>query len=156
MSPRWGTTLALVAVLLSPVAAAAQEQRAAPAHIAAVRAFLVAWGHERWDDLRDVSADAVTVKLADRVFTLDPAARKSAVAVRLPFRGLSTIRSGAEVTGVAVDDLAVRIGDEELRGPATVTVRDEAGQFRVVGVLVESSASSAPSALPAPARDLAH
>lgn len=139
MNPRWGTMLAFAAVLLSPVVAGADEQRAAPAHIAAVRAFLVAWGHERWDDLRDVSADAVTVTLSDKVFTLEPTARKSDVAVRLPFRGLSTVRSGAEVTSVAVDDLALRVGDEELRGPATVTVRDEAGQFRVVGVLVDGA-----------------
>lgn len=139
MNPRWGTMLAFAAILLSPVAAVADEQRAAPAHIAVVRAFLVAWGHERWDDLRDVSADAVTVKLSDKVFTLEPTARKSDVAVRLPFRGLSTIRTGADVTGVTVDELALRIGDEELRGPVTVTVTDEAGQFRVVGVLVDDA-----------------
>lgn len=140
MKPRWGAVVAFAAVLLlSPVAAGADEQRAAPAHIAAVRAFLVAWGHERWDDLRDVAADAVTVTLADKVFTLDPTAQKSAVAVRLPFRGLSTLRSGTEVTGVTVEDLAVRIGDEELRGPATVTVKDDAGHVRVVGVSINGA-----------------
>ena len=139
MKPRRGTVVAFATILLSAVAAGADEQRAAPAHIAAVRAFLVAWGHERWDDMRDVAADAVTVTLSDKVFTLEPTARKSDVTVRLPFRGLSTLRTGADVTAVAVDDLALRVGDEELRGPARVTVRDEAGHFRVVGVLVDGA-----------------
>ena len=89
--------------------------------------------------MRDLAADAVTVTLADRTVTVEPAARESDVAVLLPFRGLSTIRSGAEVTGVTVDELALRVGDHELRGPATVTVKAEAGQFRVVGVAVNGA-----------------
>lgn len=87
--------LAFAAILLSRVVAGADEQRAAPAHIAAVRAFLIAWGHERWDDLRDVSADAVTVKLSDKVLTLEPTARKPDVAVRLPVRVGGVLVSGA-------------------------------------------------------------
>ena len=127
------------AIVLWPVVGGADEPQGAPPHIAAVRAFLVAWGHERWDDLRDVAADAVTVTLADKVFSMEPASRKSEVAVRLPFRGLSTVRDGAQVRSVTVDDLALRIGEQEMRGPATVTLQDEAGHFRVIGVSVSGA-----------------
>ena len=42
MNNRWGAVLAFAAIGLSPVAAAAEEPRGVPSHIAAVRAFLVA------------------------------------------------------------------------------------------------------------------
>ncbi|MGH7312766.1 MAG: hypothetical protein ACREJV_06315 [Candidatus Rokuibacteriota bacterium] len=140
MNSRWGAVLAFAAaIILSPVAARADDPKGAPAHIAAAQAFLMAWGHEKWDDLRGVAADAVPVKLGDQVFTLEPASRKSNVTLQFPFRGLSTIRNGTEVTGVMVSELGVRIGDREMRGPATVTLKEEAGQFRVTEVAVDSA-----------------
>ena len=139
MRPRWGAVLAFAVILLAPGTAAADEPRTPPPHIEAVRAFLVAWGHERWDDVKTVAADAVTVRLADQVFTLEPTAGTSEVAVRLPFRGLSTVRSGSDVTAVTVDELALRLGDHETRGPAMVTVTEDAGRFRVVGVSVDAA-----------------
>lgn len=139
MNARWGAVLVFAALTLSPVAAGADERKTVPSHIEAVRSFLVAWGHQRWNEVRDVAADSVTVTFADKTVTVDPAAGKSDVAVVLPFRGLSTVRGGAEVTGVAVDELALRVGDQELRGPATVTVKADAGQFRVVGVAVNGA-----------------
>jgi hypothetical protein len=140
MKTRWGAVLLLTAiVILPPIAVRADEAKAAPAHIATAHAFLMAWGHEKWDDLRSVSADAVPVKLGDKVFNLEPAARKSEVAMQFPFRGLSTVRNGTEVKGVTVGELAVRIGDKELRGPATVMLKEEAGQFRVIGVDVDGA-----------------
>ncbi len=126
--------LAFAAVLLSPVPARVGAQSAVPPHIAAAHTFLTAWGHERWDELQGVAADAVTVRLEDRVFNLEPASRKSEVRVVFPFRGLSTVRPGAEVKGVAVDELGGRVGDKETRGPAMLTVREEGGRFRVIGV----------------------
>jgi hypothetical protein len=140
MNARWGAVLVLAAIIiLSPIAARAEAPKDSPAHIAAAHAFLMAWGHEKWDDLRSVSADAVPVKLGDKVFSLEPAARKSEVAMQFPFRGLSTVRNGTEVKGVTVGELAVRIGDKELRGPATVMLKEEAGQFRVIGVDVDGA-----------------
>jgi hypothetical protein len=53
-------------------------------HIAAAHVFLTAWGHERWDELLGIAADAVTVRFEDRVFNLEPAVRKSEM--RLVFR----------------------------------------------------------------------
>ena len=73
MSSRLGTMLALAALTLSAAAAGADEAKPAPPHIAAVQTFLVAWGHERWDDLRGVAADSVTVQVADRSATVEPA-----------------------------------------------------------------------------------
>lgn len=140
MSFRRSAVLAFAATLvLSPGLAGAEDPRPVAPHIAAVQAFLIAWGHERWDDLREVSAAAVTVTVADRTFSVDPAMRSSEVAVRLPFRGLSTVREGTDVTGVTVDSLAVRIGEQEMRGTATVKVTEDAGQFRVLAVSMNAA-----------------
>jgi len=139
MNSRWGAVLAFAAIILSPVAARADEPKGASPHIAAAHAFLMAWGHEKWDDLRGVSADTVTVKLGDKVFNLEPASRKSEVMMQFPFRGLSTVRNGTEVQGVMVGELGVRIGDKEMRGSATVTLKEEAGHFRVIGVSVDGA-----------------
>jgi hypothetical protein len=140
MNARWGAVLVLAAIIiLSPIAAHADEPKGAAPHIAAAHAFLMAWGHEKWDDLQGVSADAVPVKLGDKVFRLEPATRKSEVTMQFPFRGLSTVRNGTEVKGVMVGELAVRIGDQETRGPATMMLKEEAGHFRVIGVAVDGA-----------------
>ncbi len=133
MNLRWGALMALAAVVLSPAAAAAQQANG-PAHIAAVHQFLLAWGHERWEELQAVAADTVTVRLGDKVLTLEPAARKADVRVVFPFRGLSTVRAGAEIKGVSVDELALRMGEQETRGPATVTLQQHEGGYRVTAV----------------------
>jgi len=138
MNARWGTVLVAVIVLLSSAALADERQGPSP-HIAATHAFLMAWGHEKWDEMKDVSADAVTVKLGDKVITLEPASRKSEVTMQFPFRGLSTLRNGTEVKAVMVGELGMRMGDKEMRGPATVTLKEEAGQFRVIGVSVDGA-----------------
>jgi len=134
MNLRWGSVLAFALLLVSPVAARAEQETSAPSHIAAVRAFLVGWGHESWDDMQPVAADSITVRLGDKVFDLAPASRKSDVMIVFPFHGLSTVRAGDEVKGVAVQELGLRVGDKEMRGPATVTLKEENGQYRVVGV----------------------
>jgi hypothetical protein len=134
MNVRCGAALAFATVVLSPVPARVCAQSAVPPHIAAAHVFLTAWGHERWDELQGVAADAVTVRFADRVFSLEPASRKSEIRVVFPFRGLSTVRAGAEVKGVAVDELGGQVGGKETRGPATLTLREEGGRFRIIGV----------------------
>jgi hypothetical protein len=116
----------------------AQAQQAAvptrPQHIEATQTFLMTWGTERWDALRTVSADKVPVKIGDSTYTLDPAAQKSDVRLTLPFRGLSTVRTDGKVTGVKVDELALKMGDTELRGPGTIDLAEDNGLFRVTGV----------------------
>jgi hypothetical protein len=134
MNVRCGAALALATVVLSAVPARVGAQSAAPPHIVAAHVFLTAWGHERWDELQGVAADAVTVRFEDRVFSLEPASRKSEIRVVLPFRGLSTVRAGAEVKGVAVGELGGQVSGKETRGPATLTLREEGGRFRIIGV----------------------
>ena len=147
MSVRRGAVLAFALLLLPPVAARAeQEMSSAPRHIEAVRAFLVGWGHESWDDMRPVAAESITVRLGDQVFELAPSARTSDVMIVVPFRGLSTVRAGDEVKGVAVQELGRRVGDKEMRGPATVTLKEENGQYQVVGVSFGGSDEATPSA----------
>src|SRR5712691_2354777 len=67
MNLRWGSVLAFALLLVAPVAARAEQETSAPSHIAAVRAFLVGWGHESWDDMQPVAADSITVRLEDLV-----------------------------------------------------------------------------------------
>jgi hypothetical protein len=116
----------------------AQAQQAAvpnrPAHIEATQTFLMTWGTERWDALRTVSADTVPVKVGASTYTLEPGAQKSDVRLALPFRGLSTVRTDGKITGVKVDELALKTGETELRGPGTIELAEDNGAFRVTGV----------------------
>ena len=47
MNTGWRAVLVFAALALSPAAACADEPKAVPTQIEAVRAFLVAWGHGR-------------------------------------------------------------------------------------------------------------
>lgn len=126
------------AIILLPIATSADEPKASP-HIAAAHAFLMAWGHGKWDELKDVAADNVSVQLGDKAFSIEPAARKSDVMMQFPFRGLSTLRNGTDVKAVTVSELGLRIGDKEMRGPATMALKEDGGQFRVISVAVDGA-----------------
>jgi hypothetical protein len=141
----------LLVLLLGPALAQAQQptappqQPAAPAepaqlpmstagHIETAQKFLMAWGHQRWDDLRQVAADQVTIRIGDKSYTLAPAMEKSEVMLVFPFRGLSTVRVDGMVKGITIDDVGLKVGSEEVRGPGTLTLQEEAGAFRVMAV----------------------
>lgn len=137
---RMGRTAISVGLALgiyaAPLAAPAQQAAVAtrPQHIEATQTFLMTWGNQRWDELRTVSSDKVSVKVGESTFWLEPAAQKSDVRLALPFRGLSTVRTDGKVTGVKVDEMVVKMGDQELRGPGTIDLTEENGVFRVTGV----------------------
>jgi len=136
---RMGRAAIFVSLALGiSTAPAVHAQQAAvmttPQHIETTHTFLVTWGHQRWDDLRTVAADKVTVKVGPGAYTLEPGAQKSDVRLTLPFRGLSTVRTDGRITGVRVDDLALKLGDTEMRGPGTIELTEENGVFRVTGV----------------------
>ncbi|PYN99745.1 MAG: hypothetical protein DMD89_10180 [Candidatus Rokuibacteriota bacterium] len=134
-----GPVLAFVLALVLPVAAQAQQETTVPPYIEAVRSFLVGWGHESWDQMQAVGADSVSVSMGDKVFAVAPASRKSDIMIVFPFRGLSTVRAGDEVKSVTVQELGLRVGDKETRGPATITVKEENGRYRVVGISLDDS-----------------
>lgn len=124
------------ALAVGAAPAAAQQAAVAPAppHIEATQTFLVTWGHQRWADLQTVTAERVTVTVGSGSYTLEPGTQKSDVRLALPFRGLSTVRTDGKITGVRVDEMVFRVGDQEMRGPATVDLTEENGLFRVTGV----------------------
>ncbi len=126
--------LAVLAVMVSP----SQAQTAGPPpHIQTAQTFLVAWAHQRWEDLKAVAADKVTVRVGDKSFTLEPAVEKSDVMMVVPFRGLSTVRVDGKVKGITVEEMGLKVGDDETRGPGTITLTEEDnGEFRVIGVSV--------------------
>jgi hypothetical protein len=125
-------TLAL-GLWLAP-SADAQQPVGAPPQIQAAQTFLMTWGGQKWDEMKAVTAETVTVKVGSSVYTLNPAAQKSDVQLVLPFRGLSTIRIDGKITGVKVDDIAFKVGDNEMRGPGVVDLKEDQGAFRVTGV----------------------
>jgi hypothetical protein len=119
---------------VAPLAAHAQQPAGAAPQIQTAQTFLMTWGGQKWDELKAVSADTVTVKVGPGVYTLQPAAQKSDLQLTLPFRGLSTVRTDGKVTGVKVEEMAFKMGDKEMRGPGTVDLREDNGAFRVTGV----------------------
>jgi hypothetical protein len=123
-----------LAVGAAPAAAQQAAVAPAPTHIVATQTFLVTWGHQRWADLQTVTAERVTVTVGAGSYTLEPGVQKSDVRLALPFRGLSTVRTDGKITGVRVDEMVFKVGDQEMRGPATVDLTEENGLFRVTGV----------------------
>src|SRR5207247_1000197 len=123
-----------VGSLVSAVAAQAQEKRQASPHIQTALTFLTAWGNQRWDELKTVAAVQVTVKVGDKAFTLEPAAQKAEVALVFPFRGLSTVRQDDKVKGVTVEELGLKVDDSETRGPGSITLKEQDGQYWVTEV----------------------
>lgn len=122
--------------LAAPLAAHAQQAAVPtrPQHIEATQTFLMMWGNQRWEELRAISGDKITVKVGSSAYTLEPGAQKSDVRLTLPFRGLSTVRTDGKITAVKVEELALKMGDTEMRGPGTVELADDNGVFRVTGV----------------------
>jgi hypothetical protein len=125
-----------IGVSAAPSGAGAQQAAVPtrPQHIEATQTFLMMWGNQRWDDLRAVSGDKIMVKVGPSTYTLEPGAQKSDVRLTLPFRGLSTVRTDGKITGVKVEELVVKTGDTELRGPGTIDLTEDNGIFRVTGV----------------------
>jgi hypothetical protein len=127
--------LALGVHAAAPVARAQQAAvPTRPQHIEATQTFLMMWGNQRWDELRAVSGDKIMVKVGPSTYMLEPGAQKSDVRLTLPFRGLSTVRTDGKITGVKVEELALKTGDTELRGPGTIDLTEDNGIFRVTGV----------------------
>jgi hypothetical protein len=121
-----------VGMSVEPVAAHAQSPMGPAPQIQTAQTFLMTWSGQKWDEMKTVSADTVTVKLGPGVHTLQN------VKLSLPFRGLSTLRADGKIIGVKVDELAIKVGDKEMRGPATVDMKEDNGVFRVTGVTAAS------------------
>jgi hypothetical protein len=119
---------------VAPLAAHAQQPAGPPPQIQATQTFLMTWGGQKWDEMKGVTADKVTVKIGPDTYTLEPGAQKSDVRLALPFKGLSTVRADGKITGVKVDELAFKVGDKETRGAGTVDLKEENGEFRVTGI----------------------
>jgi hypothetical protein len=125
-------TLSVFVALLAATAAWAQQASISPP-IETARTFLMAWGHERWDELKTVAGDQITVKVGDKTYSLQPGAN-SEVKLVFPFRGLSTVRTDGALKSVAIQDLGIKVGDNEVRGSGTLTLDEKDGSFRVVEV----------------------
>ena len=67
---RMGRAAMFVSLALSigvaPLVAHAQQPAGPPPQIQAAQTFLMTWGGEKWDEMKAVTADTVTVKVADK------------------------------------------------------------------------------------------
>lgn len=122
-----------VLVALLPATAVLAQQASISPPIETARTFLMAWGHEKWDELKTVAGDQITVRVGDKTYSLQPGAN-SEVKLVFPFRGLSTVRADGAVKSIAIQDLGIKVGDNEVRGAATLTLDEKDGSFRVVEV----------------------
>jgi hypothetical protein len=134
MSIRIAARAALAALVFAS-AARAQQPAPAPEPIQLAQTFLLAWGHERWDELRAVAGEQVTIRVGGKTYTLQPGAA-SEVTLVFPFSGISTARVNGEVKGVAIEALAVKAGENEVRGSGTLTYQEKDGAFKVIGVSI--------------------
>jgi hypothetical protein len=122
-----------VLVALLPATAGWAEQASISPPIETARTFLMAWGHEKWDELKSVAGEQVTVRVGDKTYSIQPGA-SSEVKLVFPFRGLSTVRTDGAVKGIAIQDLGLKVGDQEVRGTGTLTLDEKDGSFRVVEI----------------------
>ena len=118
---------------VAPIVAQAQSPMGPAPQIQTAQTFLMTWSGQKWDEMKAVSADTVTVKVGPGVHT------PQNVQLSLPFRGLSTLRTDGKIIGVKVDEMAVKVGDKEMRGPATIDLKEDNGVFRVTGVTAAST-----------------
>jgi hypothetical protein len=123
----------------APAAAPAEQAISADGkmHLDAAIAFLKAWGKGRWDDLKPVAADKVTVKVGDKSYDIDVVAGKSDIKPVLPFRGLSTVRNDGKVVAISVSELSLKADGAEKHGKARLATEDKEGQVRVTAVEME-------------------
>ena len=132
MSTRIAVLVTLVALVFA-IPAGAQQPPAAVGPIEIAHTFLMAWGHERWDELKTVAGEQVTIRVGDKTYTLQPGSA-SEVKLVFPFSGLSTVRVDGAVKGVAIQVLGVKVGDNDVRGTGTLTFQEKDGGFKVIGV----------------------
>jgi hypothetical protein len=101
-------------ICVVPVAAHAQSPTASAPQIQTAQTFLMTWGGQKWEEMKAVADDAVSIQVGPTAYTVQQAQ------LSLPFRGLSTLRTDGKITGVKVDEMVVKLGDKEMRGPAMV------------------------------------
>lgn len=51
-----------------------------------------------------------------------------------PFRRLSAVRVDEKVKGITIEKMGLNVGDRETRGPGTITLKEQGGEFRVTVV----------------------
>ncbi len=112
------------------------KERQVPSYVRAVSTFLMAWGKGNWAEARSVAAEQVLVRIGGDVWALDLSAGQAEVALIFPFRGISAVRVEGEVKGVIVDEVGLKVGEVEKRGPGTVTLERKDGEYRVTAVSV--------------------
>src|SRR5205809_183852 len=61
----------------------------------------------------------------------EPRATMAAISLVFPFRRLSAGLEEMKVKGITVEELGLKVGDSATRGPGTITLKEQDGQYWV-------------------------
>ncbi|HZX95066.1 MAG TPA: hypothetical protein VFE90_11150 [Myxococcales bacterium] len=124
--------------------AAAKPAEARP-HVDAALTFLKGLTHTSrpgeegdmaWEAARTNAAQSVTMKVAGKDIVLDLAGHKSDARL-VRFQKVSTLRDGAAVKGVTLENVEMKIGADAHSGKATVRMEEKDGKWLVTALEVE-------------------
>ena len=93
-------------------------------------------GELAWAAARANAAETVTLKVGGKELQLDRAGKKSDARL-VRFHKLSTLREGAAVKGVTLENVELRVGADAHSGKATVRMDEKDGRWVVTAVEVE-------------------
>jgi hypothetical protein len=93
-------------------------------------------GELAWAAARANAAETVTLKVGGKELQLDLAGKKSDARL-VRFHKLSTLREGAAVKGVTLENVELRVGDDAHSGKATVRMDEKDGKWLVTAVEVD-------------------
>ena len=131
--------VAIVLLIVAPGMAPAQRRDAVPALETATR-FLLAWGHRQDADWTRTALGAVVVRIGQAQWTLHGDEHVPPVTLVFPFAGLRPVWVGADVRGVAVRSLCLRVGVRVHCGRGTVTLTRAGNSYRVMAVSLAAGA----------------
>jgi hypothetical protein len=133
-------------------AAAPAEKAAAPAaaaegrpYVDAAVAFLKGLTHssragdageQGWSEAKENAAEKVVFKVAGKEMALDLAGKKADARV-VKFQKVATLREGAAVKGVTLDNVELKIGADSHSGKATLLMEEKDGKWMVTSVEVD-------------------
>jgi hypothetical protein len=93
-------------------------------------------GEMAWAAAKANAADAVTLKVAGRDVRFDLAGKTSEARL-VRFQKLSTLRDGAAVKGVTLENVELKLGADAHSGKATVRMEEKDGKWLVTAVEVD-------------------
>jgi hypothetical protein len=93
-------------------------------------------GDQGWAEAKANAGDKVQLKLPGKELEIDLVGKKSDARV-MRFQKVSTLRDGAKVKGVALENLELKIGEDSHAGKAVVLMDEKDGKWLVTSIEVQ-------------------